>query len=81
MGELENEVLQPSGLVLKAMVPVYIVMDGGLVSKVVVDDEALKTSECKLVEPLESPELDQARLAHAIAMADDCEWPSWEFGW
>lgn len=76
----ERDVLE-TALVLKAMVPVYITMDEGLVSKVVVDDEALDLKSCTLVEPIENPELDKARLEHAIAMADDCEWPSWEFGW
>jgi len=84
MEKYTREQLEPAELVLKCMVPVFIVMDGDTVRKVVVADEELDTSTAELVEHSSvrgDADLEKARLNHAIAMAEDSYWPSWDFGW
>jgi hypothetical protein len=78
-----REQLEPEELTLIASVPVYIVMERDLVRKVVVDDEAVDLTKAILADHSLSgePDLDAARLKHAVAMAGDCEWPAWRFGW
>jgi hypothetical protein len=78
-----REELEPAELTLVCMVPVCIVMDGDLVRKVVVCDEDMDLDKAVLADHDKSKDekLNAARLTHAIAMASDCEWPSWEFGW
>lgn len=79
-----REQLEPDELVLRCMVPVCIVMEGDLVRKVVVCDEDLDIAKAELLEHSAvagDAALEAARLQHAIAMANDCDWPAWEFGW
>jgi len=68
---------------LVALVPVYVVVDDDGVSKVVVDDEALDLSTARLADCDSTGDADKdaALLSRAVAIADDAEWPSWEFGW
>jgi len=68
---------------LIASVPVYVVVDDDGVSKVVVDDEALDLTKATLMAENMSgiAAVDAERLARAVEIAEDNEWPSWEFGW
>ncbi|HSE44252.1 MAG TPA: hypothetical protein VLA89_02875 [Gemmatimonadales bacterium] len=54
--------------VLKGSVPVYIMVDDGVVTQVVVDDEEVKYDEDS------DPKLIEAAEAYDL-------WPAWQFGW
>jgi hypothetical protein len=70
--------------VLRVMVPVYVHIDDGMVSKVVVDDEALDLDTATLADVDEawSPAEIKERRDRAVEIAGGNQsWPSWEFGW
>ncbi len=72
-------------ITLVACVPVYIVVGSdGVVSTVVVDDEALNLSRATLADECwaKSKSATKRRLRRAIRRAEACEdWPAWQFGW
>lgn len=72
-------------ITLVAYVPVYIAVGAdGVVSTVVVDDEALDLSKATLAEDClsKSKSATTRRLRQAVKRAEACDdWPVWRFGW
>jgi hypothetical protein len=61
-----REIVCPPELTLKVMCPVYIVMDGDVVRKVVVDDESLDLAGAEVIDPRTDDVLDAERARHAV---------------
>jgi len=72
-------------ITLVAYVPVYIAVGAdGVVSTVVVGDEALNLSKATLAEDClaRSKSATTRRLRRTVSRAEACDdWPAWQFGW